>query len=59
MKLIQSTEAVNIYINWYDIKLPKDEKNVNMVAERFIFVRINREIYNKIKSENADMSNEK
>jgi len=38
---------------------PKDEKNVNMVAERFIFVRINREIYNKIKSENADMSNEK
>jgi len=59
VKLFQSTEAVNIYKNWYDLKIPKDEKHVNMVAERFIFVRINREIYNKIKSENADMSNEK
>jgi hypothetical protein len=30
-----------------------------MVAERFIFVRRHREMSNKIKSENADMSNEK
>jgi len=64
VKLIQSTEAVNIYNNWLNLrgqilKNQKMEKNVNMVAERFIFVKINHEIYNKIKSENADMSNEK
>jgi len=56
MKLIQFTEAMIIFFkNYFLIK--KKKKNIYKVAERFISLKKSRQIFGKIKSTNADMSN--